>query len=139
MKILICNYFQIEYIKPEVPYLVYSITDKNSKHPKIPKTKYRKQLVKLKFHDIDNDLPQHGLYIITEKDAEKIINTLMEYKNKVKLIICQCDGGISRSAGVAVAISRILGLGDNWIYNQYIPNNKVVSTIMRVYEKMFDK
>ena len=50
------------------------------------------------------------------------------------LCICQCDGGISRSAGTAATLSYILSQDDTWVFNspRYLPNRLVYPTILDV-------
>ncbi len=62
-------------------------------------------ILRLSFDDIDmEDNEQHAM---TSKDGEKIISFVNKWYNKADTIIVHCDGGISRSAGVAAAIMRV--------------------------------
>lgn len=52
------------------------------------------------------------------------------YKDKINLIICQCEAGISRSAGVAGALSKVLNKDDSKIFEDYCPNMLVYRTVL---------
>ena len=132
MKLMIINKDLGSKILPEMPYVHIMVTDTNSDWVDLPKNEHRIDALKLKFDDIDEDLPKYGLKAIRPYQAEKIIDFVLEYKDKVDLIVCQCDGGVCRSAGMAVGISRLLGLDDDWIFKTKVPNMKVVREISRV-------
>jgi len=50
------------------------------------------------------------LKFITEEDAFNIVHFMAETSNQICLLIVHCEGGISRSAGVAVAIAEQFSL-----------------------------
>lgn len=69
-----------------------------------------------------NDVDEHGMVwtlhgsmlkknvkLFTEEDAKKVLEFVNKYKDKAELIICHCEAGISRSAGMAAALCTILG------------------------------
>jgi hypothetical protein len=65
---------------------------------------------------------EEGDDIMTEADAEKIKEFLLEYPNYD--IIVHCDAGVSRSAGVGAAILRWLTGDDDYIFDsgKFFPN-----------------
>ena len=65
--------------------------------------------------------------------ARKILNFVREYENKVGLIVCQCEAGIRRSAGIAAGLAKILNGNDNYFFKHYIPNSLVYSQIIRAW------
>ena len=79
-----------------------------------------KWVLKVQFDDRDKGEP----FCITEKDAEKIAEFVKKTADKVDTIIVHCEAGISRSAGVAAAISKYFFNDDTAIFNnrQYCPN-----------------
>lgn len=71
----------------------------------------------------------------SEEQAQKIIEFVKKYIDKVELIICQCDAGISRSAGVAAALSKCINGNDIFFFENYLPNSLVYSTIVKEWNK----
>ena len=72
-----------------------SATDKNNV----------KHILFLSFDDIEyEDNPK---FAMTEDDGKQVANFINKYYDEVDDIIIHCDGGISRSAGVAAAIMRV--------------------------------
>lgn len=74
----------------------------------------------LKFDDITHDLPP--FLLMSEAQAKEVVDFVEKYKDKVSMIVCQCEAGISRSAGMALALSLWLnegkdsGIGSQWCY-----------------------
>ena len=130
------------------PYILISITEPENNFPKLPDNyPYRKKTLRLKFDDMDANvdsvdnkrLPKY----FDEEKANQIIKFVMDYQEKVNLVVCQCDGGISRSSATAAALSVIFNgpKSDNWIFNsnKYIPNMVVYRTILNYYaEKLME-
>jgi hypothetical protein len=68
--------------------------------------------------------------------AKAILDFVTEGQRRLMdLCICQCDGGVSRSSGIAAALSYILNQDDTWVFNdpRYLPNRLVYRTILDVY------
>ena len=76
------------------------------------------------FDDIDKEYHSIGLNSISEEDAKRIVKTVKEWADKVDTIYVHCDAGVSRSAGVAAAISKVLTGDDEYFYTcgLYVPN-----------------
>lgn len=115
----------IEYVQYlDIPTLIISI---RTFHDLIPIELTDNSIINLihteffEFNDEIVELPQ--LHCITDEDASRIAKTVKKYKNKVQQIIVHFDAGISRSAGVAAAISRYLNNDDfKWFSPPYDPN-----------------
>lgn len=70
-----------------------------------------KFILSLSFDDLDiEDDPRLAMTI---EDGKKVANFVNQHYDEVDTIIVHCDGGISRSAGVAAAIMRVKE-GDDW-------------------------
>jgi len=123
---------------------VISITDPDSKNPaKFTVNNYTKDVLYIKCYDIDgrNDrtlecLPEkyrNGLF--TDEHAKEVLTFVDNIKNDIDTLVCHCDAGISRSAGVAAAISLIFMGSDSRIFNskKYIPNMFVYRKILNNY------
>lgn len=76
------------------------------------------------FDDIDKEYHSISLNSISEEDAKRIVETVKEWAGKVDTIYVHCDAGVSRSAGVAAAISKALTGDDEYFYTcgLYAPN-----------------
>jgi hypothetical protein len=73
--------------------------------------------------------------IFKPRHTKKILDCLAEGQWRlIKLCICQCNAGISRSAGVAAALSYIVSQDDSWVFEnpRYLPNRIVCRTILDV-------
>jgi protein-tyrosine phosphatase len=71
---------------------------------------------------------------ITDHQATDIVTFVHKHVDKVKLIVCQCDAGISRSAGLAAGLSVALHADDTHLYkNHYRPNVAVKNAIKKAY------
>jgi len=116
-------------------HIVISVRDPNSEIAKLPRLKSRLEVLDLEFSDLDGvHLPSSAFYILFDNDmAEKVIQFFNEYKDKVDLIICQCEAGISRSAAIAGALSKIINNDDTIYFKKYIPNRLVYRTILEKY------
>jgi predicted protein tyrosine phosphatase len=98
-------------------------------------------ILNLTFHDVDslkiaND---YKLSAFTPEMAKEILNwTKALIKAEIELIIVQCNAGISRSSGVAAALSLIINGDDSWIFDdkRYLPNRLVYRTILQIYDNL---
>jgi predicted protein tyrosine phosphatase len=76
-----------------------------------------KDVLWLEFNDVDEQgkvWTLHGNVVkkckrFTEEEAKRVIEFVNKYKDEVELIICHCEAGISRSAGLAAALYTIFG------------------------------
>jgi predicted protein tyrosine phosphatase len=91
-----------------------SITDPGGRPAKI--WAHRQDDLKIRrlmFHDVNPDIEARteGHYLaMTTDHALKVVDFLNECRGKVDLLAVHCEAGISRSAGVAAACAKILGL-----------------------------
>ena len=107
----------------DVPTLVISISSFNNSIP-IYLKKPHYNLVHTEFFNFNDEILElPHLHSITDDDAKRIASTVKKYQDKVKQIFVHCDAGISRSAGVAAAISKYLNNDDfKWFSPPYDPN-----------------
>jgi len=79
----------------------------------------------LRFPDFDEPYIKgypYNYLLFDEYNTKDILRFVTNYKDKVELIICQCEAGVSRSAGVAGALSRILNRNDFYRFEVYKRN-----------------
>lgn len=73
--------------------------------------------------------------LMTEEQATDIIMFAASLPEDIDMLVVHCWAGISRSAAVAIALSQILGLDEQYpnygLYNRY-----VYRTMMNAYGKM---
>jgi predicted protein tyrosine phosphatase len=126
----------------DVPYIVISITDPHRPEAELAQSTNLLAAYRLSFNDTSHlDEPEIAPYYVGtdilfgQEDAARLLNFVDKYLHRIDLIICHCEFGISRSAGVAAAISRILNDNDDFFFEHYVPNQGVYRTIMGCLRK----
>lgn len=85
----------------------------------------------LKFDDVECDF---GSYVsMSDEDAKNILDFVFKHKD-VENIVVHCDAGISRSAGVAAALSKIFNKDDM----EYFSPETIYSPNMCCYNEILD-
>ncbi len=136
MKFLVMNRDQMKDYKCEDNHIIISIKDPGSSDIEIVKRKNRADLLRLSFHDLDR--PYFNYKVFSKREARYILDFINYNLKHIDVIICQCEAGISRSAGVAGALSKIINGDDTAIFRDYLPNSLVYRTIIEeAYERGF--
>ena len=109
-------------------------------------------LLQLKFDDIDTDAFDElfdsyptlldaiqntkELSLFNDEQAEKIAGFVKSVLGKAELLICQCEYGQSRSAGVAAAVKQFLDNNGIEIFadDRYYPNKLVYRKVLAALE-----
>jgi predicted protein tyrosine phosphatase len=118
-------------IAPDEPYIVISITDPNTSDANVAESPNRTGLLRFKFNDTgDYGQPLRDTVVMTADHARQILDFVADHKKDVSTIICQCEAGMSRSAGVAAALSHILQGQNKYFYANFEPNKWVYRTII---------
>jgi len=85
---------------------------------------------------VDDSLPgSAGPYetLFNVGHAARVVGLYEAAKSRgINTFVCQCEAGISRSAGAAAALCIIDGQDDSWIYKEKHPNAHIKSEILRV-------
>jgi hypothetical protein len=105
-------------------YIIISVNDYDYKPANFDRQNNKiKAVLKLYFNDIEFQT-ERGI-MMSEQDAERIRMFVDTWKDKVSNIVVHCFAGISRSAGVACAVSKYLNGSDYDIWNsgKYYPNS----------------
>jgi len=133
MKFLVMSEREILNYNVKEPHIIISIKSPDSNRPIIPYRPNCLEILYLEFHDLDGvHFPSSVDYeLISSSQAKKVWEIVNIYKDKISLIICQCEAGISRSAGVAGALSKVLNGKDTEIFKKYLPNMLVYRTILK--------
>ncbi len=145
MKIYVHSRNTIQYINPVDPYIVISVTDEEQPWANVVENQNCLGVLKMHFHDADRGVrysPKHlrdfdknqELRIFSRENAQEMLDFVAKHSD-AKMLICQCDAGISRSAGIAAAFGKILHHDDAFIFDnpRYNPNRTVYRTILVTY------
>jgi predicted protein tyrosine phosphatase len=129
MRFLVLNRARVARVKPNVPYVVISITDPDAPDADVVESPLRMGLLRLKFYDLDDRYA--GLEGPEPEHADRIVRFVREHLLRADLIVTQCEAGISRSSGVAAALSRWLNGHDEEFFERYIPNRRLYRLMRR--------
>ena len=128
-------------------HILISIHDPFDRPPLIASNSARRALLTVPFHDINQEQmhivtqlnevakKKKQLLPITEEQAKKIVEFVKEHIDYVSAIVCQCDAGISRSAGLAAALAKQLNGDDALYFKNYLPNTRVYNLILKEFQK----
>jgi predicted protein tyrosine phosphatase len=115
-----------------------SITD-----PNLPLAKLKlmeNNILRLQFHDIEQaikTLDGKVFFPMTESDSWKVASFMKNNNKNMDILIVHCEAGISRSAGVAAAISKFFMNSDDYYFRTFLPNRwcyrKVLDALMKEY------
>lgn len=133
MKFLIIGRREIENDNPiDEDHIIISIHDPELNPAKTIWNKHTLGQLTLSFHDVEED--EHGFFkLIEDNHVLSIVDFVIGYENKVDCIICNCEAGISRSSGVACALSTYFNGFCDHIYEhpRYNPNKRVENMITK--------
>lgn len=141
MEFLVLNKTQMEMYKGEIPYIIIGATEPRSCDPTLKEDPKRVDELRLRFTDIDDpeDAKKYGQegMLFSDEQCTQVWDFVSKYTFEdpdqlVELIICQCDGGMCRSAAFAAAIETILNgrsHGYKW-FDHKLPNNYVYRKLM---------
>ncbi len=81
-------------------------------------------------------MDKYKIVLFNEDLAQKILNFVFDNIDQIKAIVCQCDAGISRSAGIAKALDNILNNNAETEFDSYpyMPNQLVFLTIINQFK-----
>jgi predicted protein tyrosine phosphatase len=128
MWFLVLSRPRVARVTPNVPYIVISITDPDRPEAVIAECPLRMAVLRLAFDDVD--VAGSIWKAPSEEDAEAIVRFVAERRSMADLIVCQCEAGMSRSAGVAAALSRWLNGHDEEFFERYLPNRRIYRLIL---------
>lgn len=147
MKIQVFSELDIRKFQTEEKHIVISVQDPSYDYVKLPKSKSRLGWIGLKCHDVDdiyihdfnNWCKDRKIVPFTPYHAKSVLKFVNDWKDKVDLICVNCVAGISRSAGIAGALGKILNGDDMYYFKHYCPNRLAYRTILTEhYGKAFN-
>ena len=112
------------------PYAVISITDPNLEHPALVRSEYCRAVLPIRFYDLDGRVAtlRTGATRVgfTAEMAGRIRDFVREQSgNGVDLFVVNCEFGVSRSAGVAAALSFFYNHDETFFLVHFQPNTHV--------------
>lgn len=128
-----------EEFKTNERHIIISVSDPDSTKANLPEQKSRVDALFLSFHDLDKEYPSDKVVLFAKNMAELVWAFVNKYKDDVKLIVVNCEAGISRSAGIAGAISKVLDGEDDYYFKHYCPNRLVYRTMLEEGMNQKDK
>ena len=114
---------------------------------KLPKNKSRVYTLLLAFDDWDdfqhdqlktefaNNPKVQRMVFFSPDHAKSIVSVVKEYLPWIQTIIAQCDAGISRSPGIAAALSKCINGFDDQFFQRHHPNRRVYRMILNEWYK----
>lgn len=144
MNILVMNRDEIQKAYFNLSHIVISMTDDVQFFPAIPERNC-KGILRVAVWDTEDGVHYRSLHnfgapsipkdkIFSGDHAKSILEFVFSHVNKVELIVCQCDAGLSRSASTAAALSKILNGNEGKFLNPpYFPNRLIYNTIINEY------
>ena len=125
---------------PTVPYIVISITDPGMPQAELAQSDRLRGVLRLAFHDSGQEIDVPGLegfrlsddatVAMTRADADSIVGFVLDHVANCDIVLCQCEAGMSRSAGVAAALSQVLNRDDRFFFENYTPNLDVYRRVL---------
>lgn len=117
-----------------IPYIVISMSDPGQPDVEFAADPFRKDVLRLSFYDLVS--PKEGFASYTIEEATRVWEFVDKWIADIDAIVCQCEAGISRSAGLAAAISRVFNDEDSYYFKTFLPNMLLYRTTLRVREGM---
>jgi len=126
----------IRQYEPDEPHIVISVTNPGLPGAVLPDLESRRAELRLRFHDTgDYGQPLGDLIVMQDEEANAILSFIALHALDIQTIVCQCEAGMSRSAGIAAALSRILQDEDRFFYANFAPNRWVYRMLMDAHEQ----
>ncbi|MEM9070020.1 MAG: hypothetical protein AAGE52_16045 [Myxococcota bacterium] len=124
----------------DVPHIVISITTTSDDRARIPESKEQRGLLRLSFPDADSVIPGYEERdLFSEIHADAIWEFVLRHRADISRIALHCDAGMSRSPGVAAALSKVLVGNDAQFFKRYHPNMRVYRTLLERYYEKFER
>jgi len=146
MKFIVLNRDQVEHYRPIENHIVISVKDPDQEWAKLPKNSFRLNALFLAFSDVDDraqkilaETPEEDkkwkVVPFTQLHAKLILDCFNRWKDKINLVVVNCEAGICRSSAIAAALAKINGQDDSEFFKRYLPNSLVYRLILEEYNK----
>ena len=139
-KYKILSLYEAEHWVFDEPYVHICVTSKDTK-PVLTKDENRLDVLYLIFDDATYDETpkvsgytkdewQSKIDLMTFEQAKEILSFFEKWKDKVKLLVVNCQAGLSRSAGIVAGICAVYGMNDDEAYRPPRHPNVFVKTMI---------
>ena len=126
-----------QYLNHDYTSAIISITDSDKTNIVFEKTAENniRSILLLKFDDVEAHSHAPNEVVISNEDAQKIVQFVNANKDKVDCFVVNCEGGVSRSAGCCAAIMLALTGDDSAIFNNpsKCPNMTVYRRVLNAF------
>ena len=130
MLIVVKNEEMMESFTTDISHIIISIRSPKTETVSIPYNESNAGVLFTCFHDLDHMPKSEHVclgsikpYVLFDEEmAKEILCFVKLHENEIDLIVVNCEAGISRSAGVAAALSKILNDEDEYFFKEYLPN-----------------
>ena len=133
----ISSFFETETV--DKPTIVISISNSDGEKPRVLRRNLENVIEKLYLFFDDVDTTDTYLQEFQKDDAKNILDFVKRNLNLCDNIFIHCCAGISRSTGVAAALSKVLNGNDEYYFKRYCPNMLVYRTILDYYYNEYGK
>lgn len=133
----ISSFFETQTV--DKPTIVISISNSDGRKPRVLRRNLENVIGKLYLFFDDIDTTDTYLQEFQKDDAKDILDFVKRNLSLCDNIFVHCCAGISRSAGVAAALSKILSGDDEYYFKRYCPNMLVYRTILNHYYSEYGK
>jgi len=126
----------------EQPWAAISIATYEGEHPVLSETN-RIGLLRLAFRDTDFERQERAF---NKEQARQVIEFVEGIIHKAEMLLIHCEMGMSRSPGMAAALSKLYAGTDQYWFDRYTPNRMVYSKLVEAaveyderFKKVFDR
>ena len=122
MQIITLNRYEVSSFRTEKSCMIFSVKDPESDPVFINEFQNLVHVEWLEFWDVSDS--RDGA--ITQSMADKIALVFKKYRDECEIVVVQCEAGVSRSAGIAVAIGEYIGIPYTTLKHSYPLYNRFV-------------
>jgi len=134
MKFVVTNRQTVEAASlSDEPHAYISISTNGCPSPQIRANDKTMAVLCLWFLDLDKDRPGLEAKKFQPHHARAVLDFVFANMKTVETVIVHCDAGLSRSPGVAAALTKIFGGDDSPFFKQCTPNMRVYRMLLEEY------
>lgn len=115
------------------PYAVLSIRSPGTREVEIAESPECRGVLRLEFDDLQ--APSSVGEVFAGWHARAAVEFVAALHPEVRLLVCQCEAGISRSAGLAAGLSLWLNGECAWMDEHFVPNPRVRELVENVAKR----
>lgn len=153
MEFMVLSRDEIREFRTNKRHIVISVMDPEDPigPAEIPGSRKRMNILRLAFHDwnsrdrkmieMSKSFNTKSFVFFSEEMARRIVVFVRKAlaAGGLQLIVCQCEAGISRSAGIAAALAKCINGDDKYFFKHFGPNTLVYSLIIKEWNKKISR